>query len=109
VRINRGEMTKAELLEILEQFPDEAVIRLATQRSYPFEHGICSVEGFIREDLTEEQIEDLKAELPGFDDGLERMEAETLDIEDDVPGVIYLYEGGQRRYLPADIASATDW
>lgn len=36
-------MTVAELKEYLEQFPNEAEVRLATQPRYPFENSIDSV------------------------------------------------------------------
>lgn len=36
-------MTKAELIELLEDFPDNAEVRLMTQQNYPFENGLLGV------------------------------------------------------------------
>lgn len=39
----RGNMTVAQLIEILEGMDEEAEVRLAIQPNYPFEHGIGEV------------------------------------------------------------------
>lgn len=36
-------MTKAELIDLLDEFPDDTDVRLMTQQSYPFENALLGI------------------------------------------------------------------
>ncbi len=73
-------MTVEELMELLEQFPPEAEVRIAQQPSWPFEYSIHDV-----------------AAVPEDDD------TKCEDV------VVYIVEGQQLGYLPGDITQEIGW
>ena len=68
-------MTKAELIELLAEFPDEAEIRMMTQEGYPLESKVRGV---------------------WYSDETEDVDFEPSHAPDH--GVIYLVEGRQMGY-----------
>jgi hypothetical protein len=99
-------MTVGELLELLEDFPEDAEVRLAHQPSWPFEYSIetvadsageqtsCSECGIDWDEHDEEGCDEKRPELP--------------DLIDEPP-VVYIAEGEQIGYLPGSAARALGW
>lgn len=79
-------MTKAELLRILEQYDDDAEIRLMTQESWPFENSVYGA--WSPEDSEPAEAEDEQEEDDPFRPG------------DNADGhaIVYLVEGSQIGY-----------
>ena len=86
-------MTVQELIEMLEDQPQDAEVRLAFQPSWPLEYRVSGVAGPIemRNQLLMDELDD------DDDDG--ELEAKALDEVD--CDVVYIGEGGQIGYLPS--------
>lgn len=76
-------MTVQELIDTLQSMSPEAEVRIAHQPGWPFELSVGDV---IEADVTDERDE----------------------VETDVQ-VVYLAEGRQLGYLPAEVSSALGW
>ena len=70
--MGNNEMTVGELIEMLQELPEDALVRFASQPAWPFEY----------------EIKD------------RAVEGKTEDGE----AVVYLVEGEQMGYLPAEVA-----
>jgi hypothetical protein len=80
-------MTVQELIEMLEDMPAEAEVRLAVQPSWPLEYSIGRVVG-------PDEIEDA---------------AEEGGDADMATRVVYMAEGAQLGYLPGAASNALGW
>jgi len=84
-------MTVKELIEMLEDQPQDAEVQLAIQPRWAFAHSIAGVAG------PDEMRAHLMDEIEDDDDG--ELEAEALDKVD--CSIVYIGEGGQIGYLPS--------
>jgi basic membrane lipoprotein Med (substrate-binding protein (PBP1-ABC) superfamily) len=84
-------MTVYELKRLLEDFDDDAEVRLAHQPSWPFEYSLA----------------DVIAIDP--DDEAELAHQAIDDDEDECATVVYLVEGDQLGYLPGHAAAEIGW
>jgi hypothetical protein len=75
------QMTVGELIERLQDFPEDATVRLASQPNWPFEYSIQGVTTL--------------AEATQYD---EDREYDADDEEGDENGVVYIVEGSQLGY-----------
>jgi hypothetical protein len=82
-------MKVGQLIEMLEQMPEDAEVMLAQQPSWPFEYSLG----------------DVVMVGPDADNQLDD------DDEDDRPdeNIVYLVEGSQTRYLPGFACNAVGW
>jgi hypothetical protein len=82
-------MKVGQLIEMLEQMPEDAEVMLAQQPSWPFEYSLG----------------DVVMVGPDADNQLDD------DDEDDRPdeNIVYLVEGSQTRYLPGFARNAVGW
>lgn len=83
--------TVADLIDRLREFPEDAEVFLATQPSWPFEHGISDVIGVGNNDKNDDEYDD------------------EYDDDDNSVTRVYLGDGGQIRYLPGDAAKELGW
>lgn len=83
------ELTVADLIALLEDYPPDAVVRLAEQPHWPFEY---SLRGLVRaDDVRDPAAEEVEpAELAG---------AGRVPGPVEEPEVVYLVEGSQLGYL----------
>lgn len=81
-------MTVRELIMELEDFPQDAEVRLACQPAWPFEYSISSVVSVHPKDTDEEEF---------------------TPEEDDEESIIYIGEGSQIGYLPGQAANKLGW
>ncbi len=86
-------MTVKELIEMLENQPQDAEVQLAIQPSWAFAHSIAGVAG------PDEMRAHLMDEFEDDDDDDGELEAEALDKVD--CSIVYIGEGGQLGYLPS--------
>jgi hypothetical protein len=79
-------MRVSELMELLQDLPEDAEVRLAQQPNWPFEYSIGTVAAIGPDDFDE-------------------------DDEDDAPPevVVYIGEGMQLGYLPGIARNAVGW
>ena len=104
-------MRVAELMEELEylaeQYPD-AEVRLAIQPSWPFEHSVAQVYAADanggREPAPDPQDYEVEAD---YDEDYAEWQAGIDEREAEM--VVYLAEGGQIGYLPADAQQQAGW
>ena len=82
-------MKVGQLIEMLEQMPEDAEVMLAQQPNWPFEYSLS----------------DVVMVGPDADNQLDD------DDEDDRPdeNIVYLVEGSQTRYLPGFACNAVGW
>ena len=81
-------LTVGELIEHLQDFYEDAQIRLASQPSYPFEYTLH-----------------YDAPVVGVE-----FELDPDEGEDGGDGfIVYIVEGTQTRYLPGDVRSEIGW
>ena len=90
-------MTVGELLELLEDFPEDAEVRLAHQPSWPFEYSI-------------ETVADSAGEQTSCSEcGIDWDEHDEECCDEKRPDVVYIAEGEQIGYLPGAAARALGW
>lgn len=83
-------MRVSELIELLQEMPEDAEVRLAQQPSWPFEYSIGTVAAI------------------GVDDGcVDEYEDEGGD--DPAEPIVYIGEGTQLAYLPGAASRALGW
>lgn len=80
-------MTVRELINLLEDYNEDAEVRIAHQPSWPFEYSIGNVVGCEGADHEDEDAE------PNDDDAL----------------VVYIGEGDQLGYLPGSVCCELGW
>ncbi len=90
-------MTVEDLIDMLQDQPQDAEVRLAIQPRWAFEHSIAGVAG------PDEIKNQLKDEFEFDDnDGDDDDEADALEAEiDRIDNVVYIGEGRQIGYLPS--------
>ena len=116
------ELTVGELIEMLQEFDDEAVVRYASQPSWPFEYELDRGSGpAILVDLNQIDEDEYETTVENMDDPNDLEEAkmvrEMMEQEVDaaiastggVGKVVYLVEGTQIGYLPDRAAKELDW
>lgn len=112
-------MKVLELIQLLEDMPEEAEVRLAFQPNYPLQYNVGDVaidEGHVH---SVEFVVDPDAWYCADDDCDAEWDHEPLDHElglkrspDEVPGIVYIGEAGQiydEPYLPGSAAQALGW
>lgn len=87
-------MTVAELIEILQDLPEDAEVRMAQQPNWPFEYSIREAVYVSAREASEAESETEEA---------------ALDYDEDDAGVVYLGEGSQIGYLPGGVARSLGW
>ena len=96
-----------ELKRLLEDFDDDAEVRLASQPSWPLEYHINdAIWAGKNANGTLKTRSSWVTEMPY--DG-EESEEETEEDEDFDPGVVYLVEGEQIGYLPEVVKDELGW
>ncbi|QGJ94993.1 hypothetical protein SEA_REDWATTLEHOG_135 [Gordonia phage RedWattleHog] len=81
-----SDMTVGELIELLQQYDEDATVRLATQPNYPLEYRLAGV-------ADAGQVAEVQGDEP----------------DDDTPNVVYLAEGSQVGYASKAIWDAAGW
>ena len=82
-------MQVRDLIEILEQFDEEAEVFIAEQPGWPFEYA----------------IDDVVEVTPEFDED----ESPPDDYDENAPNPVYIVEGNQLRYLPGYASEQIGW
>ena len=88
-------MTVQELMEMLEDMPQDAEVRLAMQPNWPFEYSIGRV------------IE--PAEMAEFAEDAAKDGGNDFDSDDEIPEAVYIGEGTQLGYLPGLVSQTLGW
>lgn len=118
-------MNVAELIELLEDMPEDAEVRFASQPSWPMEYTIDSVIEIDPSDLSSDEEEEIYMILDDMENEAEEsgeefnraekyqeMKDEALanrHDDGDSPEIVYLGEGRQIGYLPAVAAEQLGW
>jgi hypothetical protein len=93
-------MNVRDLIDMLENYPDETEVRIAEQPAWPFEYSISDLvepDGSPEDDDNYDHPErDNDVILPSNEDQL-------------TPAIIYLIEGQQLGYLPGNISRQLRW
>jgi hypothetical protein len=109
-------MKVKHLIEMLEECPQDAVVRSASQPSWPFENTIVDVVSYDKDTKVEMEVECIRQAIE--DDGAEKMSypemkalAESnLEFDGELDEeVVYLQEGSQIGYLPDGPKEAMGW
>jgi len=109
-------MKVRELIEMLEECPQDADVRFASQPNYPFENTIQDVVSYNRETRVDMEIEGIQQAIE--EDGAEKMSYQEMkelaehNLEHDGKldeEVVYLQEGSQIGYLPEGPREAMGW
>jgi len=90
-------MKVSQLIEMLEQMPEDAEVMLAQQPNWPFEYSLGDVV-MVGPDADNQQPRSMTRRARDED-------------EDDRPdeNIVYLVEGSQTRYLPGFACNAIGW
>lgn len=105
-------MTVFELIELLQDLPEDAEVRFAQQPSYPFEYSISNVvcpdlPEIVRKAAFDEMSEEEQEQVMARADEDEVL---LLDEGEDEPQqVVYLGEGSQIGYLPGIVSRELGW
>ena len=96
-------MKVSELLELLEDMPEDAEVRLAHQPSWPFEYSIDQV---VEVDGKSDHCTECGYQWPVH---AEKGCDETEPDDTDEPSIVYLAEGEQLGYLSGFATEAVGW
>lgn len=95
-------MTVGQLIERLQDFPEETPVMMAQQPSWPFEYSIADVLLSHTYDSEDEQAL-CDPDCPPED----KLAIEARMAE--CPDMVYIVEGEQTRYLPGHVSEVLGW